>query len=217
MRDLIKRTVSSLQNQFLHPVMLCMTCCTSYADIGTLHDPLTFNVIRTLHTWNDFHHKYCFPIHFLHRHIWCDFRFTTIKNGIGNRIHFLKNFLFCKASDLPSNILHTKNQLSATSVGKRHNCLYIPFTFRWNFNLELHIVGFTDENFFCVIGYTPFLSNFYLLYYMPIQKKRHSKIPAAPFPYHQFKLHYWIQPPSPPTLNPSGVVVFTAISPLRVT
>ena len=146
---LVERAVCPFHDEFLHTVALRMTGCTCYADIGAFHDALAFDIVGALHTGDDFNNDDCLPVDFLYRDVRGDLGFAAIENGVGNRIHLLKDFLFGEAGDSPCAVLHTEDQLTALAVGKGHHSLHIFFAFDGNFALELDILGFTGENLFC--------------------------------------------------------------------
>ena len=147
--NLVIRTVCSFHNEFLHTIPLCMACCSCYSDIGAIHNTLALDIIRTLHSRNNLYDNDQFSVNFLHSNVRGNLRFATIKNGISNRIHLLKDFFFRKSRDSPCPVFYTKNQLAAFAIGKSHHCLHILFTFRWNFVFELHIIRFASKNLCC--------------------------------------------------------------------
>ena len=119
-----------------------------HTDISTIHDALVLDVVGALHTGNNFYHNNCLPVNFLYCDIRGDLGFAAVENGVGNRIHSLKNFLFGKTGNHPCTVLYAKDQLSPLPIGKGYHRLHIFFTFGWNFTFELHIFGFTGKNLF---------------------------------------------------------------------
>ena len=145
---------------------------TRYADVGSLHDALALDIVGALHTGDNFDNDDGLPVDFLHRDVRGDLGFAAIENGIGNRVHLLKDFLFGKTGDSPCAVLHAEDQFTALAVGKGHHRPHILFAFGWNLAFELHIFGFPGENLFC--GHLDHLLHSFLLVIISLPERRIS-------------------------------------------
>ena len=146
---LVKGAVCPLHDEFLHTVALRMTGRARYADVGAVHDALTLDIVGALHTGDNFDNDDGLPVDFLYCDVRGDLWFAAIENGVGNRVHLLKDFLFGKPGDSPCAVLHAEDQLAALAISKGHHSLHVFLAFGGNLALELHIFRFTGENLFC--------------------------------------------------------------------
>ena len=70
---------------------------------------------------NDKRFSFCF----LNKKIWNNHRFTTVRNGIGNGIHYLKEVSLRNPNNTHRSIFNTKYDSSTIAIGKGNNRFHI--------------------------------------------------------------------------------------------